>query len=64
MTLHRRTPMNRSRTLDALVTFSLIGLLGMTIWFDVPESAIAVVAGLTGSALTFFYTDRKDDTDE
>ena len=51
----------RSRILDALVTFSLIGLLGMTIWFDVPESAIAVVAGLTGSALTFFFTDRKAD---
>ena len=43
----------------ALITFSLIGLLGLTIYFDVGESSMAVIAGLTGSATTFYFSSRK-----
>jgi len=44
----------------ALITFTLLGMLGMTIFYDVPESMVAVIAGLTGSAVTsYFNKDKK-----
>jgi len=43
----------------ALITFSLILLLGMTVFYDVPAESMAVIAGLTGSATTFYFSSRK-----
>lgn len=39
----------------ALITFALLGMLGSTIFFEVPESMTAVIAGLTGSAVTSYF---------
>lgn len=45
----------------ALITFSLLFMLGMTIFYDVTESMVAVIAGLVGSAVTHYFNKREDE---
>ncbi len=51
-----------SGSVRALITFALLVMLAMTIFYEVPESMTAVIAGLTGSAVTSYF--HKGDKDE
>ncbi len=45
----------------AVITIMLLIMLGMTIFFDVGEASMAVVAGLAGTAVSSYFNARKDE---
>lgn len=53
--------MNLTPYVQALVTITLMVGLLMSIWLDVPDGSLAVVAGLAGTTISFWFRDPKKD---
>ena len=59
----RNEPLGLPRgSVRSILAIGLLLLLGLTILYDIPESSIAVVAGLTGSATTHYFNRRQEET--
>ena len=48
----------------AIITIMLLIMLGMTIFYDVGEASMAVIAGLAGTAITSYFNSRQDNNKE
>ncbi len=47
-------------SIRAIITLLLLGMLGMTIFYDVDSSSMAVVAGLAGTSVSSYFGSRRE----